>query len=111
MAGLHLDAATSTYSASDDDLAALDRKIARLENAAGNQLSRLLADGLDPVIAAHATGNLTEQLALTRTRRQRLVDGKPPAPTTKTAPPASSKSQTKPAGTSQPQTATPKPES
>ena len=74
MAGLHLDAATSTYAASDDSLAALDRKIARLENAAGNQLSRLLGDGLDPVIAALATRNLTEQLALARTRRQRLVE-------------------------------------
>jgi DNA invertase Pin-like site-specific DNA recombinase len=74
MAGLHLDAHTSRYAANDDDLAALDRKIGRLETAAGDQISRLLADGLDPVIATHAVRNLTEQLAVARTRRQRLVE-------------------------------------
>ncbi len=74
MAGLHLDAHTRTHTGSDNDLAALDRKITRLENAAGDRISRLLADGLDPAVAANAARNLTEQLAVTRTRRQRVVE-------------------------------------
>jgi site-specific DNA recombinase len=74
MAGLHLDANSASYAANDDDLAALDRKIARLEKAGGDQISRLLRDGLDPAIAAHATRNLTDQLTAARTRRQRLVN-------------------------------------
>ena len=74
MAGMHLDAHTSSYGSNDDDLAALDRKIGRLEQAAGDQISRLLSNGLDPGIAAHAARNLTEQLAVSRTRRQRLVE-------------------------------------
>jgi hypothetical protein len=74
MAGLRLDATSARYTAHDDDVAALDRKIGRLERAGGDQISRLLGDGLDPVIIAHATRNLTEQLAVVRSRRQRLVE-------------------------------------
>jgi site-specific DNA recombinase len=74
MAGLRLDAHTNTYASNDNDVAVLDGKIGRLERAAGDQISRLLADGLDPVIAARAARNLTEQLAAARARRQRLVE-------------------------------------
>jgi len=53
------------------DLAALDRKIARLERAAGEQLAKALAAGADPKVAAAAAAEL--QAELNATRQQRAV--------------------------------------
>jgi site-specific DNA recombinase len=73
MAGVHLDRQSNAQSSNEDDLAAVDRKISRLERAAGERLSRLLADGVDPVVVAHASRTLTKELTVTRARRQRLL--------------------------------------
>ena len=56
-----------------DDLDAIDRRIARLEKAAGTRLSHLLADGLDPAVAAHAARGLNDQLAAAKAHRAQVV--------------------------------------
>lgn len=66
--GVDLSAGTHAV-ASAADVAALDRKIARLERALGRGLADLLAKGVDPVAATHAQAQLSEELAVTRTRR------------------------------------------
>lgn len=56
-----------------DDLAALDRKIARLERAAGEQLAKALAAGADPKVAAIAAVSLNEEIEAGRERRKALA--------------------------------------
>jgi len=63
-------AAAATVEVGDDDLAVLDRKIARLEKAAGEQLAKALAAGADPNVAAMASASLTEQIEETRQQRK-----------------------------------------
>jgi site-specific DNA recombinase len=73
MAGLHLTRGASALATSADDLAAMDRRIARLEKAAGERLSRLLADGLDPAVASHTAKGLTDELIAARKHRQQMA--------------------------------------
>lgn len=73
MAGLHLARTKRAAAGNDEDLAAIDRRITRLEKAAGEKLSRLLADGLDPAIAAHTAKGLGEELDAARNHRQQVA--------------------------------------
>jgi len=68
--------AQASATASDinqEDLAALDHKIARLERAAGEQLAKALAAGADPKVAAVAAVSLNEELEAARERRKTLA--------------------------------------
>ena len=56
-----------------DDLAALNRRIAKLERAAGEQVAKLLADGMDPVVAQHASSALTAELGGLREHRLKVT--------------------------------------
>jgi hypothetical protein len=56
-----------------EDLAALDRRIGRLERAAGEKVAKLLADGLDPVVAQHAASALTADLTGLRDHRSKVA--------------------------------------
>ncbi len=73
MAGLHLAKGAATINSGAADIAAIDRRINRLEKAAGAKLSKLLADGLDPAIAAHAAQSLTDQLAAAKAHRAQVI--------------------------------------
>jgi site-specific DNA recombinase len=73
MAGMHLARTSTAVTTSDEDLTAIDRRIHRLERAAGEKLSQLLANGLDPAIAGHAASGLTDQLAAARRHRQQVA--------------------------------------
>lgn len=73
MSDIELNRATAATDAGRYDLAAIDRRVARLERAAGEQLSRLLASGLDALVAQHATKALTEDLAAARAHRDRVA--------------------------------------
>ena len=66
-------AAAETRGVSDADLAALDRKIARLERAAGESLAKALAAGTDPAVAAAAGLALNGELAAAREQRKTLA--------------------------------------
>lgn len=56
-----------------DDLAALDRRIAKLERAAGEDLARMLRSGVDPVVAQHAEAILGGELAGLREHRRKVA--------------------------------------
>jgi site-specific DNA recombinase len=73
MSGLQIATETSGIAAGADDLTAIDRRIGRLEKAAGEQLARLLADGLDPAVAAHAARGLTDEIAAARRHRHQVA--------------------------------------
>jgi DNA invertase Pin-like site-specific DNA recombinase len=66
-------AAASASEVNQSDLAALDRRIARLERAAGEQLAKALAAGADPKVAAMAATHLNAELAEAREGRQLLA--------------------------------------
>lgn len=68
-----LDAADAAGAAGSEDLAALDRRIARLERAAGQQVAQLLASGMDPTVAQHAVAALTADLDGLRNHRGKLI--------------------------------------
>ncbi len=57
----------------DADIRVLDRKIRRIERAAGTQIAELLARGTDPAIITHATAKLEDELRALREHRARLV--------------------------------------
>lgn len=73
MAGLRLARGQSDTTANDEDLATIDRRIARLEKAAGEQLSRLLVQGIDPAVISHAANDLQQELAAVRRRRTQIA--------------------------------------
>jgi len=73
MSGIELDRAAAATDTGREDLAAIDRRVARLERATGEQLSKLLASGLDAAVAQHATKALTEDLAIARAHRDRVA--------------------------------------
>jgi site-specific DNA recombinase len=73
MAGLRLEKGQATVAANQDDLTTIDRRISRLEKAAGEQLSRLLVDGLDPAVASHTAQSLSSELAILRRRRAQVA--------------------------------------
>jgi site-specific DNA recombinase len=73
MAGLELDRAETSLTLGSENLTTLDRRIARLAKAAGEQLAAMLAKGLDPAIAQQAMTSLGEDLAATRSARDRLA--------------------------------------
>lgn len=52
-----------------EDLAALDRRISRLEAAAGERLAQALAAGVDPKVAAAASASLGGEIEQLRRRR------------------------------------------
>ena len=56
-----------------EDLAALDRRIAKVERAAGEKIAKLLAGGMDPVVAQHASSALTADSAGLRDHREKVV--------------------------------------
>lgn len=66
-------AAVAASDVSQSDLAALDRRIARLERAAGERLAQALAAGVDPRVAATAGAHLNDELMEARERRQLLA--------------------------------------
>jgi DNA invertase Pin-like site-specific DNA recombinase len=66
-------AAAQASEVSEADLAALDRRIARLERAAGEQLAKALAAGADPKVAAVAASHLGAELVEARERREMLA--------------------------------------
>jgi DNA invertase Pin-like site-specific DNA recombinase len=53
----------------ETDLVRLDRKIGRLEKAAGEQLAKALAAGVDPAVAAVASSKLAAEIEATREQR------------------------------------------
>ena len=55
--------------ATDSDLAAMDRKIARLERDAGERLAKALAAGVDPKVAAVAAASLQAEIEAARQQR------------------------------------------
>jgi hypothetical protein len=57
----------------DTDLAAIERRIARLERASGEQLAKALAAGVDPVVAQHAAEALHRELDDAKRNRSRLI--------------------------------------
>lgn len=57
----------------DADIGALDRKIRRVERAAGTQVAELLSRGTDPAIVTHATAKLEDELRMLREHRARLL--------------------------------------
>jgi len=65
--------AASAVEVSDVDLAALDRKIARLERAAGERLAQALAAGVDPKVAVAAQASLQDELAAAREQRKQVA--------------------------------------
>lgn len=67
------EASAETCGVSDGDLAALDRKIARLERAAGESLAKALAAGTDPAVAVMAGAALNAELAAAREQRKTLA--------------------------------------
>ncbi|HET6875405.1 MAG TPA: recombinase family protein [Acidimicrobiales bacterium] len=73
MAGLHLARANDTTGAGSDDLAAIDRRIKRLEKAAGDRLARMLADGLDSAIADQVAKQLSVELDQARRHREKVA--------------------------------------
>ena len=73
MAGLHLARAQASVENSGEDLSAIDRRIVRLEKAAGAKLSRMLAEGLDPAIAGEVAKQLSEELEATRRHRKQIA--------------------------------------
>lgn len=73
MAGLELDRAEAGLELDNEDLAAIDRRIARLAKAAGSEVAKLLGAGLDPMVAGHALASLHEDLATARAQRERVV--------------------------------------
>ena len=73
LAGLHLSRTQTTVDGSGEDLSAIDRRITKLEKAAGEKLSRMLADGLDPAIAGETAKQLGEQLEATRRHRKQVA--------------------------------------
>lgn len=58
---------------SDQDVAALDRRIARLEKAASTALADALAQGIDMAVAAGAVKTLQAELGDARDRRRQLA--------------------------------------
>lgn len=73
LAGVALERTTQAAAHDAGKLAALDRRIAALERAAGDKLSRLLAEGLDPMVAAEAAKELTDRLTAARARREQVA--------------------------------------
>ncbi len=73
MSGIELDRAVAATDVGTEDLAAIDRRVARLERAAGEQLSKMLASGLDAAVAQHATKALTDDLTAARAHRDRVA--------------------------------------
>lgn len=73
MAGLRLARGENDVAANNEDLTVLDRRIARLEKAAGEQLSRLLVEGVDPAVISHAAKDLDHELASARRRRHQVA--------------------------------------
>lgn len=63
----------STKEIEVEDLAAMDRRIARLERAAGEQVAKLLAAGMDPAVAQHAVAALTCDLESVRAQRVKVA--------------------------------------
>lgn len=59
--------------ADSGDLAALDRRIARLERSAGGQVATLLAQGMDAAVVALATSELSRELAEAKAYRSKLA--------------------------------------
>lgn len=64
-----LDLAGESENIGAEDLAGLDRKIERLEHAAGEQIAKLLAAGIDPAVAQNAIASLQSDLKVLRDRR------------------------------------------
>ena len=71
LAGLAATATTKT--GGDDDLAAIDRKIRRIETALATQIAELLAAGTDPGAITRAKHQLENQLRDLRQHRTRLI--------------------------------------
>ncbi len=63
----------STKEIETEDLAAIDRRIARLERGAGEQVAKLLAAGMDPAVAQHAVAALTSDLESLRAQRAKVA--------------------------------------
>ncbi len=65
--------AAASQEVSAEDLTALDHKIARLEKAAGEKLSKALAAGVDPKIAVAAGKDLADQIQEARAQRAKVA--------------------------------------
>ena len=68
-----LELAAASQEVSAEDLTALDHKIARLEKAAGEKLSKALAAGVDPKIAVAAGKDLADQIQEARAQRAKVA--------------------------------------
>lgn len=58
---------------STEELAAIERRVKRLEKAAGDSLAKALAAGVDPKIPSHAAANLSAELVAARARRDQVA--------------------------------------
>lgn len=58
---------------STEELAAIERRVKRLEKAAGDSLAKALAAGVDPKIASHAAASLSAELMTARARRDQVA--------------------------------------
>ena len=63
----------ATAKVSTEDLAAVERRVKRLERAAGDSLARALAAGVDPLVASQAAASLAVELAAARTQRDQVA--------------------------------------
>ncbi|MGI8751808.1 MAG: recombinase family protein [Acidimicrobiales bacterium] len=68
-----MEVASAGRGVGSEDLAALDRRIARLERLAGEELAKALRAGVDPVVAQYASSSLHEELGGLREHRRKLV--------------------------------------
>jgi hypothetical protein len=67
------EASANAAEVGEADLATIDRKIARLERAAGERLAAALAAGADPKVAAAAAGSLQAEIGAARRQRKTLT--------------------------------------
>lgn len=67
-------ARTANRPSGADDLAALSRKIRRIETALGSTIAQLVTSGTDPTAVQHATKQLEADLERLKTHRDRVVD-------------------------------------
>ena len=75
MAGANeaLESIAANQELSGEDLATLDRRISRLERAGGEKIAKLLVEGMDAVVAQHASSALSAELADLREYRLKVA--------------------------------------
>lgn len=67
-------AQSAQHASGSDDIAALSRKIRRIEMALGSTIAQLVTSGTDPAAIRHATKQLDDELGRLKAHRDRVVE-------------------------------------